>query len=89
MYDLYLARHIGVIAQNVQELFPELVSTNQATGRLSVAYSNLAVVAIQAIKEQQQQLQQQQATIEKQQQQIDELIKITNLLQQQFQPVKS
>lgn len=40
---------IGVIAQEVQKVFPELVSDND--GILSVAYGNMAGVFIEAIKE--------------------------------------
>ena len=57
----------GVLAQEVQKLFPELVSQNK-DGMLAVNYSGLIPVMIESIKEQQ-------TIIEKQQQQIDELKK--------------
>jgi hypothetical protein len=43
--------HIGVIAQQVQEHFPELVDVVDARGYLGVQYSQLGVVALAAIKE--------------------------------------
>ncbi|MBK7884930.1 MAG: tail fiber domain-containing protein [Chitinophagaceae bacterium] len=63
---------IGFSAQEVQKQFPELVSENEQ-GYLSVSYTNMSAVAIQAIKEQQQQIQEQQQqiqslTVEKEQQ---------------------
>ncbi len=42
-------RHMGVIAQEVQAYFPEVVKDNDGT--LSVAYSELTVVALKAVKE--------------------------------------
>ena len=41
-------REIGVSAQEIQELYPEIVSTDE-TGMLSVAYDKLSVVALSAI----------------------------------------
>jgi len=57
----------GVLAQEVQKLFPELVAENKE-GILAVNYSGLIPVIIESIKEQQK-------IIEKQQKQIDELRK--------------
>ena len=45
-------RHAGVIAQEVLEVLPEVVTTTQ-DGMHSVAYGNLNALLIQAIKEQQ------------------------------------
>jgi len=42
---------IGLIAQEVEKLFPELVATNQ-DGYKSIDYSKISVLLIQAIKEQ-------------------------------------
>jgi len=47
--------HIGVIAQEVEEVIPELVHTDQ-DGLKSVAYGNLVGLLIEAIKEQQTQI---------------------------------
>ena len=38
-----------MIAQDVQKLYPELVSTDQNTGYLSLAYDKLSVIALEAI----------------------------------------
>ena len=47
---------IGVIAQEVEELFPELVRKNEDTGFKSVRYQGLIGVLIEAMKEQQKQI---------------------------------
>jgi len=50
--EKYNDRHqIGLIAQNVEEVVPELVCTNE-TGFKSVNYSQLVSVLIEAMKEQ-------------------------------------
>lgn len=59
-------RSYGFVAQEVEPLFPEFVSTDKETGLEGIAYSNFGVIAIQAIKEQQQ-------LIAKQEQKIDKL----------------
>ncbi len=62
-------KSIGFLAQDVQQLFPELVHENQGereTGLLTVDYSGFGVLAIKAVQEQQQ-------IIEKQQDKIEEL----------------
>jgi len=45
-------RQIGLIAQNVEKVFPELVKTD-SEGYKAVAYQNMVAVLIEAIKEQQ------------------------------------
>jgi hypothetical protein len=45
------SHQIGVIAQEVEEIIPEVVSTNKETGTKSVAYGNLVGVLIEAIKD--------------------------------------
>jgi len=47
---------IGLIAQDVEKVYPELVSTNPNTGFKSVKYGNLVAPLIEAIKEQQLQI---------------------------------
>jgi len=42
--------HIGLLAQNVQTVLPEAVSENQ-NGHLSVSYTNLVAVLVEAVKE--------------------------------------
>lgn len=54
--------HIGVLAQEVQEVFPELVLADQ-NGYLAVDYSRLTPILLEAIKEQQNQLDEQAAAI--------------------------
>jgi hypothetical protein len=44
-------REVGVIAQEVQRVLPEAVTTT-STGLLSVAYGNLAALLIESLKEQ-------------------------------------
>lgn len=46
---------IGLIAQDVEKVFPELVSTN-SNGIKSVEYGNIVAVLIESIKEQQKQI---------------------------------
>ncbi len=55
---------IGLISQEVKDLFPELVDTNGQDGFFTMNYSVLSVVAIKAIQEQQQIIDKQQAEIE-------------------------
>jgi hypothetical protein len=63
----YIKEDIGVIAQEVAEVFPELAKTND-DGYMSVRYQGLTAVLIEAVKEQQTQ-------IESQKSQNEELIK--------------
>jgi hypothetical protein len=65
-------RQIGVIAQEVEKVYPELVITNDR-GYKMVDYPKLAPILIEAIKEQQNQ-------IETQQKEIDELKVLVNSL---------
>ena len=55
---------IGLVAQDVEKVFPELVSTNPETGLKSIQYGNLVAVLIEAIKEQQSQIQELQSELE-------------------------
>jgi len=65
-------RQIGLIAQEVELLFPELVSEGP-DGFKSVDYSKLTPVLIEAVKEQQKQ-------IDSQNKRIEELEKSVSLL---------
>jgi hypothetical protein len=56
-------RQIGIKAQEIKDLFPELVSQD-SEGFYQVAYDKLSVLAIQSIKEQQQIIQEQQKIIQ-------------------------
>jgi hypothetical protein len=53
---LQIKEDIGVIAQEVEEVAPELVRTNKETGMKSVRYQGLTAILIEAIKEQQKQI---------------------------------
>ena len=64
--------HIGFIAQEVETVLPELVSTGK-DGYKSVSYSNAVPVLVEAVKEQQMQIEAQNRQIERQQKQLDEL----------------
>ena len=71
---------IGFIAQEVQPLFPELVSEME-DGMLGMNYSATGVVAIKAIQEQQE-------IIDAQGNQIEQLQKQMQLLQEQLEALK-
>ncbi len=47
---------IGVIAQEVEKVYPELVNTNEKTGYKAVDYSKFTPILIEAVKEQQEQI---------------------------------
>ena len=71
-HDFDSDKHIGVIAQELEEVFPELVN-NDKEGFKTVEYTALAPILIEAIKEQQ-------TIIDNQQKQIDELKKMVEEL---------
>lgn len=64
---------IGVSANQVRELFPEIVSAEQGESLLGIDYSKFGVIAIKAIQEQQEMIEKLQQIVEQQQRQIDEL----------------
>lgn len=72
-------RRMGVIAQDVQQVFPELISQD-STGFLYVDYNGLIPVIIEAIKEQQELISNQQKEIALQQKEIQELKQSVNSL---------
>jgi len=53
--DLYTGHDIGVIAQEVEEVLPELVATRD-DGYKAVKYEKMVALLIEAVKEQQQQI---------------------------------
>ncbi|MFZ2226818.1 MAG: tail fiber domain-containing protein [Candidatus Moraniibacteriota bacterium] len=48
--------NVGLVAQDVEEVYPELVNTDEQTGLKSVEYGNLVAPLIESIKEQQKQI---------------------------------
>lgn len=63
---------IGFIAQELKEVFPQLVNEGK-DGYMAVNYQGMVPVLVEAIKEQNAQSQKQSETIQNQQKQIDEL----------------
>ena len=61
--DLDSARQIGMIAQEVEQVYPELVKTND-DGMKSIAYDKFTAVLLEAVKAQQKQIEDLQARIE-------------------------
>ncbi|MBS1266111.1 MAG: hypothetical protein MAG795_00076 [Candidatus Woesearchaeota archaeon] len=49
-------RDIGIIAQEVQKVFPEAVARNEETGMLVLEYGHLVAPLVEATKEQQEEL---------------------------------
>jgi hypothetical protein len=65
---------IGVIAQELQTIYPEMVTTGK-DGYLKVDYTQLTGMLIQAIKEQQEEIVEIKVLLKKQQEQIDGILK--------------
>jgi hypothetical protein len=65
---------IGVIAQELQKVFPEMV-TKGSDGYLKVDYTQLTAVLIQAIKEQQLQINEMNIRLNRQQEQINSILR--------------
>jgi hypothetical protein len=68
-------QQVGLLAQEVQQLYPQLVHTEK-DGTLSVNYSGLTPVLIEAAKELNKKTETLQQRMEQQQQQIEELMKL-------------
>ena len=47
--DVMGSQQIGTSAQKVQEVYPEIVTTNTNTGKLAVDYAKLSVIALKAV----------------------------------------
>jgi hypothetical protein len=67
------SRQIGLVAQEVEKVFPDLVRTDDK-GYKAVAYDKLSVVLLQGLKEQEQQIKSQQEQIDMLRKQVDELL---------------
>jgi hypothetical protein len=63
----------GFIAQEVEELIPEAVSTDSASGMKRMSYKSVTPYLVEAMKEQQEQIEEQGEKLQEQQQQIQEL----------------
>jgi hypothetical protein len=77
------SKSFGLIAQNVAQYFPEIVSETQdkeGNKLLGIAYGKTGVLALKAIQEQQSTIEKQQRQIESLQQQIDKQQKQIDLL---------
>ena len=71
----YQKRQMGVIAQEVQKVIPEVVTYSEHDDKYSVAYGNMVGLLIEAIKEQQEMINRQQDDINNLKQQIKDLQK--------------
>jgi len=78
----------GVIAQEIEKIFPNLVSTNDK-GYKSVNYTGLIPVLVEALKEQQQQIEQQKAEITELKTEVTEASDLEKRLQALEAVVKS
>ena len=65
-------RHLGLIAQDVLKVFPEVVSKDEE-GRLSVSYAQLVPVLVEAVKEEQKQIAEQRSLLLSQKEEITQL----------------
>lgn len=70
---------IGVTAQDVEEVYPELVHTDEVTGKKYVKYGNLIAPLIEAVK-------QQQAMIDAQNEKIERLTDELEAIKRQLPP---
>ena len=68
-------RQIGLIAQDVEPVLPEVVSKND-NGYYSISYGNLSPLIIEAIKEQQNQIEELKEENEVLKQKLDEILKL-------------
>lgn len=65
----------GFIAQEMEQIFPDLVSTKGVNGMKAIGYQKLNVIAIQAIQEQQAIIEEQQKRITSLENKLDALLK--------------
>jgi len=63
---------IGLIAQDVEKIFPELVRTDDK-GYKAVSYDKLSVILLEGMKEQQNQIKSQQEKIDRLEEMISEI----------------
>jgi len=65
---------IGFVAQDVKEIFPEVVSHESTDEVYGISYSGMSVIAIQAIQEQQEIIERQEEAIDRLTEQVEYLI---------------
>jgi hypothetical protein len=63
-------KSIGLIAQDVEKVFPEIVKTDEETGLKTIEYAKLVAPLIEAVKEQQKMIDEQRELIDKQGEEI-------------------
>lgn len=81
-------RHLGLIAQDVEKVFPELVKTGK-DGYKSINYDGLIPVLIEATKEQQNIIDNQTEIIKKQEETVSTLKEENQTIQQELADLKS
>ncbi len=72
--DPGMGTRIGLIAQEVESVLPELVFTNEVDGYKGVNYSEMTAVLIEAVKEQQSLIENQQNQINRLEKMVEELM---------------
>ncbi len=83
-------RQVGVIAQDVEKVLPEVVHTDE-NGYKSVAYDKLTALLIEAVKTQQEQLEEQQKALDKVENTVEMVKNLLNenaLLRKQIASIK-
>jgi ABC-type Fe3+-citrate transport system substrate-binding protein len=75
---------MGMIAQEVQRVAPELVFQNEKDGYYGINYGETTGLLVEAIKEQQKTIQEQTKVVARQGQEIMVLLKELNNLKQQL-----
>ncbi|OGY60449.1 MAG: hypothetical protein A3G58_01130 [Candidatus Colwellbacteria bacterium RIFCSPLOWO2_12_FULL_46_17] len=66
-------KDVGLIAQEVEKIFPDFVHTNEETGLKSVDYAKLTVPLIEAVKEQQREIDTLRTDIDELREEIEQL----------------
>ncbi|NND31098.1 MAG: hypothetical protein HKN76_00815 [Saprospiraceae bacterium] len=80
-------RQLGLIAQEVQDTFPELVQKDEH-GLLSVNYTRFVPLLIEGLREQQEAILEQNAVLQNQQENVDHLSKENKLLRQRLDRIE-
>ncbi len=81
-------RQIGLIAQEVEKVFPELVQTDP-NGFKSVAYGNVVSVLIEALKEEYDTYKKKEKQLTIQEKRLDELEKENEILKREIEKIKA